>query len=153
LCYLFFSLVVKPYSFFRQFLLALAIALVVFLSFRDVNTASATSQNPDKQPFFLAQSDTAVRSEITSLRSRIARLEREISALRGRSPSPTPAPSPDGNSPAQTVNGVSVGETDPMFQRLANLAIELKERVNKLETRVAQIEDEEGRRTGAGGRS
>jgi polyhydroxyalkanoate synthesis regulator phasin len=134
---------VKPYYFFRQFLLALAIAVVVFLSLRDVNVA-ATSPNPDRQTF-IAQSDTAVRSEITSLRSRVARLEREISSLRGRSPDSTPTPSPERDAPAQTVDGVPVGETDPMFQRLANLAIELKERVNQLETRVAQIEDEEGR--------
>jgi polyhydroxyalkanoate synthesis regulator phasin len=132
---------VKPYSFFRQFLLALAIAVFIFLSFRNVNTASATSPNPDRQTL-IAQSDTAVRSEITSLRSRVARLEREISSLRGGAPSPTPAPSTDSNAPAQTIDGVPVGETDPLFQRLANLTIELKERVNKLETRVAQIEDE-----------
>jgi hypothetical protein len=88
----------------------------------------------------VAQSDTAIRSEITSLRSRVSRLEAEIRSV-GRSGSRPSTPSePRQITPPQEVNGVVVGSSDPMFERLATLAIELKERVTSLEKRMTQIE-------------
>jgi hypothetical protein len=88
----------------------------------------------------VAQSDTAIRSEITSLRSRVARLEAEIRSV-GRSGSRPSTPSqPRQITPPQEVDGVIVGSSNPMFERLATLTIELKERVTSLEKRVAQIE-------------
>jgi prefoldin subunit 5 len=90
----------------------------------------------------VAQSDTALRSEVSSLRSRVSRLESEISSLRSssRTTRTTPSSEPTQTDSPQVVNGVPVGSTDPLFQNLANLAIELKERVTQLEKRVAQLE-------------
>jgi polyhydroxyalkanoate synthesis regulator phasin len=87
-----------------------------------------------------AQSDTAVRSELTSLRSRVTRLESEIRSGAGRNRTGEVRQSPGQNVPAQTINGETIGETDPMFQRLANLTIELKERVATLEKQIKQLE-------------
>jgi polyhydroxyalkanoate synthesis regulator phasin len=86
-----------------------------------------------------AQSDTALRSEVQSLRSRVSRLESALSSVRSGSRQTTPS-TPRQSSPAQEVNGELVGRTDPLFQRLANLTIELRERVATLEKRVAQLE-------------
>jgi hypothetical protein len=88
----------------------------------------------------VAQSDTAIRSEITSLRSRVSRLESEIRSAGRSGNRPSNSSEPRQNTPPQEVDGVVVGSSDPMFERLATLAIELKERVNSLEERVTQIE-------------
>ncbi len=89
----------------------------------------------------LAQSESGIRSEVSSLRTRVDRLETEIrrinqSVSRPHVPSNS---SPSPNAPA-IVDGVAVGRSDPMFERLATLVIELKERVNALEQRMTQME-------------
>jgi hypothetical protein len=94
-------------------------------------------------PSVSAQSTTEFRAEINLLRSQIRRLEAEVrrlnqSGLRSQKPSQVPSP-PTSTSPP-IVNGQPIGTTDPMFQRLATLVIELKEDVKALETRVAEIE-------------
>jgi hypothetical protein len=112
-----------------QFALTLFLALIVSVGVQIIHPRP-----------IVAQSDTAIRSEITSLRSRVSRLEAEIRSV-GRSGSRPSTPSqPRQITPPQEVNGVAVGSSDPMFERLATLTIELKERVTSLEKRVAQIE-------------
>lgn len=86
-----------------------------------------------------AQSDTAVRSELTSLRSRVSRLEAEVRRLSGVTTRPVPS------SPApRIVEGEALGPSDPMFERLATLAIELKEDVRELQKRVTALEKKRG---------
>jgi len=80
-----------------------------------------------------------LESENAQLRSRFSRLEGELSRLGGRLPSPTPR----SNIPAPVVPpraNQQVSSSDPMFQRLATLVIELKERINALEEQVAELE-------------
>ncbi|MCU0534370.1 MAG: hypothetical protein MUD14_10810 [Hydrococcus sp. Prado102] len=114
---------------FVQFCTILFLALIVSIGIQIIHP------HP-----IVAQSDTALRSEVTSLRSRVSRLEAEIRSV-GRSGTRPITPSePRQITPPQEVNGVAVGSSDPMFERLATLAIELKERVTSLEKRVTQIE-------------
>jgi hypothetical protein len=98
--------------------------------------------------FFLdrvnAQSDTAVRSELVSLRNRVTRLENEI---RGLSPRRESTPRvPPRRSGTGTVNGETVGQSDPLFERLSILVIELKEEVKDLDRRLKILEAETVRR-------
>ena len=94
----------------------------------------------------LAQSSAGLESRLSRLeaenfqmRSQISTLEAQISALRGQSPSQTPssirpvAPSVPSRANRQ------VSSSDPMFDRLATLVIELKERVKALEAQVAEL--------------
>lgn len=102
--------------------------------------------------FTLAQSTAYLESRVSriegenaQLRSQISRLETQVDRLLNRSdfprpqpntlPTPTPSPSPT----PRRANSRQTISTDPMFQRLANLLIELKERVNTLEAEVAQL--------------
>jgi hypothetical protein len=81
----------------------------------------------------IAQSDTAVRSELTSLRNRVSRLEGEIRRLSGGSRPQTAPPVREG--------GEAIGASDPMFARLATLVIELKEDIRELQKRVSVLEN------------
>ncbi|MEG3439819.1 hypothetical protein V0288_22010 [Pannus brasiliensis CCIBt3594] len=91
-----------------------------------------------------AQSDSAVRSELTSLRDRVDRLESEVRGVSSRQnyPSSRSPGVPQQRSGVGTVNGQLVGRSDPMFERLSTLVIELKEQVNQLEKRVKTLETE-----------
>ena len=84
-----------------------------------------------------AQSDSAVRSELSSLRNRVSRLEVEIRRASSSSSNPLPRPA----SAPRVVNGEAIGESDPMFERLATLVIELKEDVRELQKRVNVLEN------------
>jgi len=84
-----------------------------------------------------AQSDSAVRSELSSLRNRVSRLEVEIRRASSSSSNPLPRPT----STPRVVNGEAIGESDPMFERLATLVIELKEDVRELQKRVNVLEN------------
>ena len=96
-----------------------------------------------------SQSITGLNSEISSLRSRINHLESEVRNLRTvtnfSSPS-TPKldreyiPNSINNPPP--VNDRSIGRSDPMFERLATLLIELKEDVRDLESRLTILESQ-----------
>ncbi|MCA2620102.1 MAG: hypothetical protein EWV49_17725 [Microcystis aeruginosa Ma_QC_Ch_20071001_S25] len=105
--------------------LTLIISLLLILSF--VNASKA-------------QSDTAVRSELISLRNRVERLESQIRGISTRGENA--APIPQRRSGTGIVNGEVVGESDPLFQRLATLVIEIKEDLKKLEQRVQVLEKE-----------
>jgi polyhydroxyalkanoate synthesis regulator phasin len=87
-----------------------------------------------------SQSDTAVRSELISLRNRIDRLESQIRGISVRSGNADQTP--ERRSGTGMVEGEVVGRSDPLFERLATLVIELKEDFQKLERRVQVLEKE-----------
>lgn len=92
----------------------------------------------------LAQESSYLESRISRLESETYQLRSQINQLQsqlqgqnqspsGRTGSAKPAPpiAPRGNRPASA---------DPMFDRLATLVIELKQRINKLEAQVAELQ-------------
>ncbi len=93
-----------------------------------------------------AQSSAALESRISrlesdnfQLRSQISRLESQVAAMSGRSvPSRTPSANIQ-TPPAPPRVNQQVSSSDPMFNRLATLVIELKERIQVLEAQVAQL--------------
>ena len=90
-----------------------------------------------------AQSTGVLSSELLNLRTRVNLLEAEVRRL--RQPVPRTSP-PRRNSPTPPPINLPQPEgeqrsTDPMFQRLATLVIELKERVVELEERTATLEE------------
>jgi uncharacterized protein YlxW (UPF0749 family) len=91
-----------------------------------------------------AQSDLAIRSEITSLRNRVDRLESEVRGISQCSEDRSRVP--QRRSGTGVVNGETVGQSDPLFDRLSTLVIELKEEVRGLEKRVKTLEEETARR-------
>jgi cell division protein FtsB len=94
----------------------------------------------------LAQSTAGLESRLSRLeadnfqmRSQISRLESQLYTLGGRS---LPPQTPSSNRPAPSVPpraNRQVSSSDPMFDRLATLVIELKERVQALEAQVAEL--------------
>ena len=102
----------------------------------------------------LAQSNLNLNSDIISLRARISRLEQEVNSLRRNnsftpSPSRTAKPQQPTSNPAPSrptivnppiVNGRAIGKSDPLYERLATLLIELKEDVRNLDRRLTEIE-------------
>ena len=94
----------------------------------------------------LAQNNTSTynRAETLNLKRQIRQLEGEIrrlNQLNMRSNSLTPSRIPRSNiSNPPIVNGQPIGRSDPMFQRLATLLIELKEDVRNLDKRMTAIE-------------
>lgn len=95
-----------------------------------------------------AQSITGLNAEISSLRSRINRLESEVRSLsRSTSSNRNVRNIPQREYPSSTINNppainnTVVGRSDPLFQRLATLVIELKEDVRDLDQRLTAIEE------------
>jgi hypothetical protein len=87
-----------------------------------------------------SQSDSAVRSELINLRNRVDSLESQIrgtSVRQGNADSTPPR-----RSGTSVVEGEVVGRSDPLFERLSTLVIELKEDFKKLERRVQVLENE-----------
>lgn len=82
-----------------------------------------------------------IEAENFQLRSQLSRIESQLSTLSGRPLLSPQKPSP--NSPAPQVssrtNRRQMSSSDPMFERLATLVIELKERVQSLESQVAKL--------------
>lgn len=105
----------------------------------------------------LAESDFSLKSDIISLRSRISRLEQDVIRLRNsnsnsrtsppaklelpKSAQPEPAPHNTIVNPP-IVDGQPIGLSDPMYERLATLLIELKEDVRNLDRRLIEIEQQ-----------
>ncbi len=94
-----------------------------------------------------AQSISSLNGEIINLRTRINRLESDLSFLKRSIPSNRNIPNtPTRESPSSTINNpptinnTVVGRSDPLFQRLATLVIELKEDVKNLDRRLKEIE-------------
>lgn len=96
----------------------------------------------------LAQSSAALESRISrvesdnfQLRSQIANLESQIAALKGQSSPQTPIPTRP-QAPSIPPRTRQITSSDPMFDRLATLVIELKQRVQSLEAQVAQLKQQ-----------
>ena len=95
-----------------------------------------------------AQSDITLKSDIISLKARISRLEQEVSRLRGSNrnfrqpsvPKQQPTPVPRNRENSRIANERFVTSSDPMFDRLATLMIELKEDVRNIEQRLTKVE-------------
>jgi outer membrane murein-binding lipoprotein Lpp len=97
-----------------------------------------------------SQSITGISAEISGLRSRINRLELEVRNSRSNNlnsapgvPSELPETgsySNNGNNPP-VVNDQAIGRSDPMFERLATLLVELKEDVRDIKSRLAILEE------------
>ena len=94
-----------------------------------------------------SQSVTGLNAEISSLRTRINRLESEVRNIRASGSAPgLPYELPEReaidreieNPPV--VNDRPIGKSDPLFERLATLIIELKEDVNSIENRLDALE-------------
>ena len=95
-------------------------------------------------PSVSAQSINTINGQITNLRSRINRLEQTVRNLnRSNSPNviknqPPTNNTNTGNPPV--IDGQAIGRSDPLFERLATLIIELKEDVKNLDRRITNIE-------------
>ena len=90
-----------------------------------------------------SQSITGINAEISSLRSRVNRLESEIRRIGRPSNLPNTRPTnPPSNIPPATIDGNLVGRSDPLFERFATLLIELKEDVRDLNTRLTEVENQ-----------
>jgi chaperonin cofactor prefoldin len=82
-----------------------------------------------------------VESENRQLRSQISRIESQLNQLQGRTSSPPNLSTPVRPPTSQTVpyrGSTSTLSSDPLFQRLSTLVIELKERIQALEAQIAQ---------------
>lgn len=82
-----------------------------------------------------AQTTVNLQADITSLRSQISQLRAEVAQLRSQRPASSPLPSATprrSRAPELT--------DDQIVDRLAILAIEAKDRLNALESRVAKLE-------------
>jgi len=98
----------------------------------------------------LAQANLNLKSDIISLRSRISRLEQEVTRLRSsnsrsldrtaRIEQSRQIPNPTNISPPE-VNGQVIGRSDPLYEKFATLLIELKEDVKNLDRRLTEIEN------------
>ncbi|MEC4891956.1 MAG: hypothetical protein SAL07_01615 [Oscillatoria sp. PMC 1051.18] len=79
-----------------------------------------------------------LETENNQLRSRLNRLENQVSRLGGSDLAPTTRRiNPPPRVPPEGIRGNL--SSDPMFDQLATLVIELKERIQTLEAEVAQL--------------
>ena len=97
----------------------------------------------------LAQSSGALESRLSrvesdnfQLRSQISNLETQIAALKGQSAPQTPIPITSISPPVPPRANRQITSADPMFDRLATLVVELKQRVQALEAQVAQLKQQ-----------
>lgn len=80
-----------------------------------------------------------VEAENLQLRSQISRIESQLNQFQGRTPSRPNLSTPVRPSTSSTIpyrGSTSTLSSDPMFQRLATLVIELKERIQALEAKI-----------------
>ena len=81
-----------------------------------------------------------LESENLQLRSQISRIESQLNQVQGRTLSRSNLNTPVRPSTTPTVpyrGSTSTLSSDPMFQRLATLVIELKERIQVLEAKIS----------------
>ena len=92
---------------------------------------------------FLESRLSRLEAENSQMRSQVANLQSEVYRLTNAANFPRQQTNPPPRAPAPTTARVNrqrgSGSQDPMFDRLATLVIELKERVQALETQVAQL--------------
>ncbi|GBF80375.1 hypothetical protein [Aphanothece sacrum] len=86
-----------------------------------------------------ASDDNIIRGDINRLDARVSRLETAILDLRQQQSNSRIRESSIGTSPP-IIEGEAIGRSEPLFERLSTLVIELKERVMNLEKRMTQIE-------------
>ena len=116
-------------NFVLSFLLITTIAIAIVI----VNRSSAS-----------AQSVTRINADIIRLRTRIDRLESQLRRTNKLSNNSLPlkdrvTPNPSLIHPP-VIDGRAIGPSDPLFERLSTLLIELKEDVNKINERLTAIE-------------
>ena len=114
---------------------SLVLALIASLGIHWNQDSSVLAQN---------RTDTFNRAETLNLKRQIRQLEGEIRRLnrantRSNSSIPDRIPRSTFSNPP-VVNNQPVGRSDPMFERLATLLIELKEDVRNLDKRMTAIE-------------
>lgn len=112
-------------------LLIMVIVVILIFGWQMASPADDTS--------FLSSRVSRLESENSVLRSRLARLESQIARLNaetGIAYTEAPTDAPIAGTP--TTEGPL--SSDPMFDRLATLAIELKERIVALEEQVADLQ-------------
>ncbi len=92
-----------------------------------------------------AQSTAGIDFDLLNLRNRVNRLEGEVRSFnqpnylrKTTTPNPTQSPNNLGNPPM--INGQAIGRSDPLFERLATLLIELKEDVRNIDKRLTSLE-------------
>lgn len=81
-----------------------------------------------------------LEAENFQVRSQLSRIESQLNQFQGRTPSRPTLSTPARPSTSRTVpyrGSTSTLSSDPLFQRLSTLVIELKERIQALEAKVA----------------
>lgn len=92
-------------------------------------------------PAFLESRIARLEAENFQLQSQVNRIESQLVQLSGRPLSSSQRPNPNPPTPqiSPRNNRRQVSSSDPMFERLATLVIELKERVQSLEAQVTEL--------------
>ncbi len=87
-------------------------------------------------------SSQQVESRINNLEADLNRVELRLNQIQSQLGQSRQSPSPRTTlTPRQSTRSRgNLSQQDPMFDRLATLVVELKEQVNKLETRVSKLE-------------
>ncbi len=109
---------------FRRLLFAVSLAIVIWMG---LLSNSASSQQIESRI-------NNLQADFNRVESRLSRIEAQLGQTR-QSPSPRTTLTP--RSPNSRRN---LPQSDPMFDRLATLVVELKQQVNKLEERVSKLE-------------
>ena len=112
----------------------LILGIFLIFLFAGLQSGSAVPASSD-----LAPRVSRLESEILNLRTQIYRLESQISSASRSSPQRS-APLPPAAAPEEPRLYKPISPTDPMFDRLATLVIELKQQVSQLENRVSALE-------------
>ena len=113
-------------STWHHFVLGLLLVVLFLITWQTATPA---------QDSFLSSRISRLETENTSLRSRLSRLESAVSRLNIDTGIDYAQPIQD-----EIVIPDAPLSADPMFDRLATLAIELKERIVALETQVADLQ-------------
>lgn len=115
----------------KQFLTVMGLAVLLLFSWEAIVPRQAPAQ---ESYTYLTSRVSHLENDTNALSARIARLENEVSRLGGTEFDNS---IPPGDAP---VIPDTPRSADPMFDRLATLAIELKERITILEAQVADLQ-------------
>ncbi|MDZ8056282.1 MAG: hypothetical protein RMX68_033430 [Aulosira sp. ZfuVER01] len=81
-----------------------------------------------------------IDSRVNNLEADLRRVESQLSQIQSQLGQSRLSPSPRSTLTPRQPRSLSQTERDTMFDRLATLVVELKQQVNKLETRVSKLE-------------
>lgn len=112
---------------FKRLLFAAAFAIVLWMG---LLSNPASSQQIESRI-------NNLESDLNRVRSQLLQIQSQMGQTR-LSPSPRTTLTP--RQPSGSSRNLSQTERDKMFDRLATLVVELKQQVNKLETRVSKLE-------------